>query len=84
MSKDDLTKAMNQAIRQKAVVKPGGIIEIQSPELTTGATADVIVILETSLVKKASLTSLIGTAKGSFSTHQAADEFVSRERDSWS
>lgn len=75
---------MNQAIRQKVVVKPGGIIEIQSPEFPPGAMADVIVILETSPVSKVSLTSLIGAAKGSFATPKEADDFISRERDIWS
>ena len=75
---------MNQALRQKVVVKPGGIIEICSPELPSGAVADVIIILETSPKKKQSLTSLIGTAKGSFATPKEADDFISRERDAWS
>jgi hypothetical protein len=39
---------METALRQKAVVKPGGVIEIRSPELPVGAVAEVIVILETS------------------------------------
>lgn len=38
---------METALRQKAVVKPGGVIEIRSPELPEGAVAEVIVILET-------------------------------------
>lgn len=38
---------METALRQKAVVKPGGVIEIRSPELPDGAMAEVIVILET-------------------------------------
>ena len=37
---------MNTALRQKLVVQPGGVIEIRSPELPVGATAEVIVILE--------------------------------------
>jgi hypothetical protein len=37
---------MNQALRQKAVVKPGGIIEINSSELLSVTTVDVIVIVE--------------------------------------
>ena len=37
---------MEIALRQKAVVKPGGVIEIRSPELPEGAVAEVIVILE--------------------------------------
>jgi hypothetical protein len=39
---------METALRQKTVVKPGGVIEIRSPELPEGAVAEVIVILETS------------------------------------
>ena len=39
---------METALRQKAVVKPGGVIEIRSPELPEGAVAEVIVILERS------------------------------------
>jgi len=75
---------MNQAIGQKAIVKPGGIVEIQSDSLPPGATAEASVILETSPVKKTSLTSLIGTARGSFTTPEEADEFIRRERDNWS
>lgn len=33
---------------------------------------------------KDSLTSFIGTAKGSFATAKEADEFISKERDAWS
>ena len=38
---------METVLRQKAVVKPGGVIEIRSPELPAGAIAEVIVIWET-------------------------------------
>jgi len=75
---------MNQALRQKAVVKPGGIIEISSAELPPGTTVDVIVIVETLPQKKRTMRSMIGTGKGSFATSQESDEFISRERDSWS
>jgi hypothetical protein len=75
---------MNQALRQKAVVKPGGIIEINSPELLPGTTVDVIVIVENLPQKRRSLRSMIGTGTGIFATPEEADEFISRERDSWS
>jgi len=39
---------METALRQKTVVKPGGVIEIRSSELPEGAVAEVIVILEAS------------------------------------
>jgi hypothetical protein len=37
---------MITALRQKVIVKPGGQIEIRSPELEPGAIADVIVLIE--------------------------------------
>jgi len=75
---------MNQAIRQKAVVKPGGMINIQLSELPVGTEVDVIVIVETLAKKEQSLRSIIGSSKGSFAKPQEADDFISRERDSWS
>ena len=51
---------METALRQKAVVRPGGVIEIRSPELPEGAVAEVIVILE------ASDTESLGWPKGFF------------------
>jgi hypothetical protein len=41
---------MTDAIRQTGRVKPGGLIEIRSPELTPGTLAEVIVLLEPSEV----------------------------------
>ncbi|MEH2315567.1 hypothetical protein [Nostoc sp.] len=37
---------MLNGLRQKAIVKPGGVVEICSPELPAGATVDVIVLLD--------------------------------------
>lgn len=34
-------------LRQKVVVRPGGVIEIRSPELPQGAVVEVLVILKT-------------------------------------
>ena len=36
---------MNAALRQTLVVQPGGVLEIRSPDLPVGATAEVIVLL---------------------------------------
>ncbi|MDJ0621032.1 MAG: hypothetical protein QNJ63_30555 [Calothrix sp. MO_192.B10] len=75
---------MNQAIRKRTVVKPGGVINIQSLELPVGTEVDVIVIVETAAKKKQPLRSIIGSGKGCFATPQEADDFISRERDTWS
>lgn len=75
---------MNRAIRQKAIVKPGGVINIQSSELPVGTEVDVIVIVEMTAKNKQSLRSIIGTGKGCFATPQEADDFINRERDTWS
>jgi len=37
---------MLQAIRERATVKPGGILELHHPELPAGADVDVIIMVE--------------------------------------
>lgn len=37
---------MVRAIRQSVIVKPGGLVELRSDELRPGATAEVIVLVE--------------------------------------
>ncbi|MEO7297139.1 MAG: hypothetical protein ABI042_01035 [Verrucomicrobiota bacterium] len=72
---------MKTALRQKVVVQPGGVIQIHSPELKSGSSAEVIVLVESA--ERKSLAKLIGTAKGGFSSPQEADAFIHRERDAW-
>ncbi|MBD2413048.1 hypothetical protein FACHB389_02135 [Nostoc calcicola FACHB-389] len=75
---------MLNELRQKAVVKPGGVVEICSPELPAGATVEVIVFLESPAKhSEKPLTSFIGSAKGSFATPENVDEFIRQERDAW-
>ena len=74
---------MGPALRQKVVVQPGGVIEVRSAELPVGATADVIIMLESPADGGRSMTSMIGTGKGSFATPEEADAFIREERDAW-
>lgn len=75
---------MLNGLRKKVIVKPGGLIEIRSPDLPDGAVADVIVILESPAEQpKGSFVSLIGSAKGSFATPAEVDKFIHQERDAW-
>ena len=75
------------AIKQQTIVKPGGVIELTSPELPEGAIVEVIVLIQDSneLAKETarSLTSLIGSASGSFATPEEADQFIHQERNAW-
>ncbi len=73
---------MLTGIRQTAVVKPGGLIELHSTELTEGTTVEVIVLVEPETSHRP-LTSFIGTASGSFATSGEADKFIRQERDAW-
>ena len=72
---------MQNALRQRVIVQPGGVINVCSPELPVGTVAEVTVILnsETEEPKK-SLTSFIGAGKGSFATPEEADEFIRQLR----
>jgi hypothetical protein len=78
---------MLNAIKQQTIVKPGGVIELASPELPEGAIVEVIVLIQDSaeLVKETarSLTILIGLAPGSFATPEEADQFIREQRDAW-
>ena len=75
---------MLNELKQKAIVQPGGIIEIRSPELPIGATVEVIVLLNSPPNNfDKSLTSFIGAAKGNFATPEEVDQFIRQERDTW-
>ena len=37
---------MTLAVRTKTIVQPGGVVEIRSPELTPGTSAEVIVLVD--------------------------------------
>jgi uncharacterized SAM-dependent methyltransferase len=70
--------------KYKAIIKPGGVVEICSPELPTEATVEIIVLNESPTDQsQKSLTSFIGSAKGSFATPEEVDKFISQERDAW-
>ena len=75
---------MVQAIKQVVTVKPGGVIEIHSPELSAGERAEVIIIVDRQgPAERGSLRSIIGTGKGCFATPEEADAFLRQERDAW-
>ena len=70
-------------VREEVVVKPGGLVELRSPDLPEGAKAEVLVFIENSNPSSRTLSSFIGTGKGCYKTPEEADEFLSRERDRW-
>ncbi len=74
---------MQQAIRQQAVVQPGGVIEVRSPELSPGTAVEVIVLIDASQPPKRSIMDFLGAAKGGFATPEKADAFIRSERDAW-
>ncbi|MBN3888893.1 MAG: hypothetical protein HWQ43_06845 [Nostoc sp. JL31] len=73
---------MLNGLRQQAIVKTGGVVEISSPELPAGATVEVIVLLESPAKhSEKPLSSFIGSSKGSFATPKEVDKFIRQERD---
>lgn len=78
---------MNLTLRKFVKVQSGRRIEILAPELTEGATAEVIVLVDVAGTERptqpAALATLIGAAQGGFDTPAAADDFLSRERNAW-
>jgi len=74
---------MVHAVRKKVKVKPGGVVEIRSPELVPGSTVEVIVLQERTSRKASRLVELIGAGRGIYATEDEADSFIRKERDSW-
>ncbi|MBA2485349.1 MAG: hypothetical protein H0V35_04485 [Nitrospira sp.] len=74
---------MQNVLKQKVTVQPGGIVHIESPELVPGSIADVIIIPETPAALATALANLIGTAAGGFATPHEADAFIRQERNTW-
>ena len=76
---------MNQAIKERVTIQPGGLIEIRRPELPVGATAEVIVIVNDAIndIPAVSLGSLFGKVRGCFKSGEEADAFIRSEREAW-
>jgi len=74
---------MVHAVRKKVKVKPGGVVEVRSPELIPGSTVEVIVLQDRAPKKATGLVELIGSGRGIYATEEEADAFIRKERDSW-
>ena len=74
---------MSSSVKQKVMVQPGGVVQVQSPELVPGSTAEVIVIPDTATLPSSKLVSVIGSAAGGFASPAEVDAFIRHERDAW-
>jgi hypothetical protein len=74
---------MVAALKQRVTIQPGGLIEVRSSELTPGAQAEVIVLVDSSSGELQPLASFIGSGKGCYSSIEDADAFIRSERDAW-
>ena len=76
---------MSEAIQQDVTVEQAGVIVIRSPRLNAGTRAKVtVVIADGNASRPKSLKSLIGSGHGCFATPDDADDFIRKERDTWS
>lgn len=75
---------MLNGIKQKVLIKPGGVIELHSLELIPGREAEVIVIMNDKTENDSSkLVNTIGGAKGAFKNPEEVDNFIRGERNRW-
>ena len=77
---------MVAAIKQRVTVQPGGVIEIRSPELTPGASAEVIILVDGAAPPAGGgrpLVSFVGAGKGGFHSAEEIDAYVRELRDEW-
>ena len=73
---------MVKALRQTVMIQPGGSIEIHSPELSPGSTAEVIILMEESKPVQP-LSRWLGAAPGCYASPEEAVDFLRQERDKW-
>ena len=74
---------MIQTIHAHATVQPDGTIEIRNPALPEGASAEVIVMVETSAAALPPLASYVGAARGVYGAADEIDRHVRQLRDEW-
>ena len=76
---------MQAAVRSKAVVQPGGRIEVTNDELPVGKEVDVIVLVESESSGKRSALEILEGLPGQrlFKSAAEVDEYIRAERDSW-
>ena len=63
---------MVAAVRQRVTVQPGGVVEVRSPELTPGASAEVIVLVERATAPDAHDPATVPAAAGASANGSAA------------
>lgn len=69
-------------IRDHVTVQPGGTIEVQHPELPTGARVEVTIRVEPA-GEPEPLSSFLGKGGGCFASAEEADAFIRAEREAW-
>jgi hypothetical protein len=77
---------MQGALRIKTTVLPGGKIEVTDPQLPSGATVDVIVLLpEQRGSPSRSVVDVLAEAPGQlvFQSAEEVDAYLRAERDAW-
>jgi hypothetical protein len=76
---------MVAAIRQQVTVQPGGVVEVRSPELTPGSSAEVIVLVEAASPppRDRPLVSFIGAGRAGFRSVEEIDAYIRELRDEW-
>jgi hypothetical protein len=77
---------MQSALRIKTTILAGGKIEISDPQLQSGDTVEVIVLLpEAQNITKRSALDILAEAPGRrlFKTAEEVDAYIREERDSW-
>ena len=73
---------MLTALRQKAVVQPGGVIQINAPELKPGTLTEVVVLVEAAERPLASMVDLGGAECRSSVSPSEVGQLLRRERES--
>lgn len=75
---------MEQAVRKKTVIGPGGRVDVSAPELVEGSEAEVIILVEKGPGEGVPpLSNMGGILDGAYGSSKDIDRYIRELRDEW-
>ncbi len=76
---------MQKALRMQTIVRPGGKIEINAPELIAGEAVEIIILVTETTPVQQSAIDILANASGQrlFKNAESVKEYLQEEREAW-
>jgi hypothetical protein len=76
---------MQKALRVQTIVRPGGKIEINAPELIAGEAVEIIILVAEPIANQQSAVDILANAPGQrlFKSAEDVKQYLQEEREAW-